>query len=58
MFSIESLKNLTGTAASDALHALFAALVEQFGREAILAVVRDVTEVDIEGVRESEELFN
>jgi hypothetical protein len=57
MLSLKSLKKLTGTAASDALHALFTALVEQFGREAILAVVRDVAEVDIEGVRESEELF-
>ena len=49
---------MTGAAALDALTALFTALVEQFGREAILAVVRDVAEVDIEGVRESEELFN
>lgn len=54
---LESLKNVTGAAALDALTALFTALAEQFGNEAILAIVRDVTEVDIEGVRESEELF-
>jgi hypothetical protein len=57
MSILKSLKNMTGAAALDALTALFTALVEQFGREAILAVVRDVAEVDIEGVRESEELF-
>ena len=58
MLSLEPLKKLTGTAALEALTALFTALVERFGHEAVLAVVRDVTEGDIEGGRESEDLFD